>query len=53
MKDYFNSTDDDTENEAEGTVADVETLSAAIALEVGILMKLFLKSSTKFSVNGN
>lgn len=34
MKDYFNSTDEDTENEAEETVADEETLSAAIALEV-------------------
>lgn len=41
MKQYFNSTDDDTDNEAETTVADEETLSAAIALEVCILKKYF------------
>lgn len=36
MKEFFNSTDDEDDQEIEERIEDEETLSAAIALEVSI-----------------
>lgn len=41
MKDFFNNSDE-SDHEAEETIADDETLSAAIALEVSILQNNFI-----------